>query len=82
MDNLKRPAYPLPIATQSNGEVIDTTDYAKQNGGFTKHELASLMIAQGAAEEIGGVELNERWIARFSANCAIIAKAVLEQANQ
>lgn len=80
MDNLKRPAYPLPIATQSNGEVVDTTDYAKQNGGFTKQEKAALIMA---AALVGRYNLkspeDQETIAQLSNELAI---AVLEQANK
>lgn len=49
IDNTKLPVYPLPIAHLKEGEIMDTCDYGKGNVGFSKLELASLMIAQGLA---------------------------------
>ncbi len=50
MDNLKLPAYPLPIAKHDNGTLNTTLDVDTASCGFTKLELASLMIAQGTTQ--------------------------------
>ena len=47
MDKLKLPAYPLPIALHNNGTLNTTLDVDNASVGFTKHEKAALMIAQG-----------------------------------
>jgi hypothetical protein len=81
MDNLKQPAYPLPIANVKEGEVMDTADYGKGNVGFTKLELASLMI-------VAGTLANTNYPANKFSNDAIandavkIAEAVLEECNK
>lgn len=72
MDNLKLPAHPIITeAGQYNGHA----DF----DGFTKLELASLMIAQGYASQPFYNEHGSVNIAQFSVD---LAKAVLEEANK
>lgn len=77
MENLKYPAYPLPIISDSKDQIFDTTDYGKHNGGLTKIELASLMIAQGLCADPAMDSTNV--IPELAVK---IAKAVLEEANK
>lgn len=77
MDNFKLPAYPLPLVNNSDGEVKDASDWNGSNTGFTKLELASLMIAQGMA--YAKTPNQYGWLAK---ECVDIAKAVLEEANK
>lgn len=84
MNNLQLPAHPFTTYdTVSNGEganiPIHYTDAAQS--GFTKLELASLMIAQGyiAAGAYKDDEQEGMEISRCSVS---IAKAVLEEANK
>jgi hypothetical protein len=81
MENLKLPAYPLPLANVREGEVTDTGDYCKDNRGFTKLELASLMIAQGIAN-MWGVRTDTGSDDIIAIVSVRIAKAVLEEANK
>lgn len=80
MENLKQPAYPLPLAIDSRDQHFDTTDYGKGNGGLTKLELASLMMAQGMLS--GPHTYNGDPLEAVSTNAVRIAKAVLEEANK
>jgi hypothetical protein len=82
MDNFNRPAHPQPIAFSGDNTNAQTswgvhTDFA----GFTKLELASLMIAQGyiAAGAFKDDDQEGYEIARCSVH---VAKAVLEEANK
>ena len=69
MDNLKLPAYPS----------VDTGgDKPELNEGFTKLEMASLMMAQGATAN-GGVVQEPTDFARY---CVRLAKSILEEANK
>ena len=87
MDNLKLPAYPsIAYDTVQRGDglhiPIQYTDGGK--GGFTKLELASLMIAQGMAAASIEVKIKAgigygNSIERYSVE---LAKAVLEEANK
>ena len=81
MDNTKLPAYPLPIANLKEGEIMDTTDYGKGNAGFTKLELASLMIAQGLCSRQlpEGDSIRTHLVAEYSVE---LAKAVLQECNK
>lgn len=77
-DNLKLPASPLPIA--NNGDcVIDATEYDSKNVGFTKLELASIMIAPALIQSSGVDYFDPYTLARTSVE---FAKAVLEEANK
>lgn len=83
-DNLKLPAYPqltYDTIPRGDGNHIAIQYVDKENPGFTKLELASLMIAQGMAgtwlEEANGPQY--RHIAEVAVS---IAKIVLEEANK
>lgn len=80
MDNLKKPAYPSHIILDEKDNVFVTSDDLGK-GGFTKLEMASLMIAQGGVGNIGN-DLNSEWIPNFAYLCTLLAKAVLEEANK
>lgn len=71
MDNLKSPAYPTELKNSVGGN----SGNAK---GFTKLEMASLMIAQGFSACPSMQEADET----FANNCVSLAKAVLEEANK
>lgn len=81
MDNLKLPAYPLSIALHNNGTLNTTLDVDSASVGFTKLELASLMIAQGMVS-------CDEWVSgkdpynHISKQSVLLAKAVLEEANK
>jgi hypothetical protein len=71
MHNLKLPASPTLLYDETSG---------KPNGhrsGFTKLELASLMIAQSIA-----IDFTPNQDEYLSERCVEIAKAVLEEANK
>lgn len=83
MDNTKLPAYPLPLVSNSEGEVKDASDWGG-NMGFTKLELASLMIAVGLIS-MGGTTFDPEAVKGQNAiklASVEIAKAVLEEANK
>lgn len=77
MDNIKLPAYPLPIARHNSGTLNTTLDVDNTSVGFTKLEVASLMIAQGIMANKNNP--GEHWVAKTS---VIVAKAVLEECNK
>lgn len=72
MDNLKLPAYPN-IDSYENGNICTP------QSGFTKLELASLMIAQGLMSSTQFSDNKDNYIATQSVK---LAKAVLEEANK
>jgi len=72
MDNLNLWAFPRPIS--NNERAIYKTE--PEDCGFTKLELAALMIAQGGQ----GLEVIDEKI--FAQSCVKIAKAVLEECNK
>lgn len=85
-NNLKLPAYPtnyvdsygsVNCGVNSTGESL----WCSTPGGFTKLELAALMIAQG---RLGNqkIEANNEAHVDFAFRCVAIAKAVLEEANK
>jgi hypothetical protein len=78
MDNLKEPSYPLiHWETADNG-----APGMFSNGGFTKLEMAALMIAQGYVSDRNNMlkgTANYEGIAQLSIT---IAKAVLEESNK
>lgn len=82
MDNLKLPAYPLPLIMSSEGDVEDASDWSGPNIGFTKLEKSALMIAQGilANKPINGS--GSEIIKELAETCTIVAKAILEEANK
>ena len=73
MANDKLPAYPniYEFSPRWNNETINES-------GFTKLELASLMIAQGNMAEGGVIGSDQIWAARM----VTLAKAILEEANK
>lgn len=75
MDNLKLPAYPVigGGGTFENG-------YDGFKPGFTKLELAALMIAQGMMASDANIKKSE--MDQAANNCIEFAKAILEQANK
>lgn len=77
-DNLKLPAYPLPLVSNPEGEIKDASDWEGPTG-FTKLEKAALIIAQGIVSNGDYVNKGEELIA---ADAVVIAKAVLEEANK
>lgn len=87
MNNIKLPAYPLPLTSNGEGEIKDASDWEGSNTGFSKLELASLMIAQGyAANSLGsdqGIQPPALLQPHEIADRAVaLAKAVLEEANK
>jgi|HubBroStandDraft_3_1064219.scaffolds.fasta_scaffold08371_2 hypothetical protein len=78
MENTRLPAYPLPLVQNSEGDVKDASDWGG-NMGFTKLELASLMIAQGLMSNTLFCDNEDNYIARDAVK---LAKAVLEEANK
>lgn len=81
MENLRLPAYPLPIAQNQAAEIVDSSEW-NGNVGFTKLELASLMIAQGiAASGFNEVGMHSEHPAMAQTSVSL-AKAVLEEANK
>lgn len=83
MDNLKLPAYPSPVRYE-NGIRVDNqigNGGLMQEVGFTKLELASLMIAQGYASNPGG-EWGDEPEEAIAFQSIRLAKAVLEEANK
>lgn len=80
MENNKLPAYPHQTWEEigmEGGVPAVAHGTSEKNGGFTKIELASLMIAQGMCAET--VDRGTNFIAQKSVE---IAKAVLEEANK
>jgi hypothetical protein len=77
MDNLKLPAYPVTIVDGQKFSGMAHED------GFTKLELASLMIAQGllSAGVGSNIEIDGRLHPLHQA-AVWTAKAVLEEANK
>lgn len=71
MRNTKLPAYPA--------KSFDANGILRYNPGFTKLELASLMIAQGILSSPDGNQYGANSIATSSVE---IAKAILEEANK
>jgi hypothetical protein len=84
MDNLKSPAAPVVIANEANrkdnGHQMGTYEFQKY--GFTKLELASLVIAQGMLANSPDWSEKDTSINWVSINSVKYAKAVLEEANK
>lgn len=79
-DNTKLPAYPLPLVQNEAKEIVDSSVWCG-SVGFTKLELASLMITQGYIAS--GAYKNDEQEGLEIAKCSVnIAKAVLEEANK
>lgn len=72
MDNLQSPAYPN-VDSYENGNVCTP------QSGFSKLELASLMIAQGLMATTQFSNNRDLYIGKESVK---LAKAVLEEANK
>lgn len=84
MNNTKLPAYPLPLVNNSEGEIKDASDWDGTNVGFTKLELASIMIAQGMVQRQDREYDPEttKGVEAISGVAVHLAKAVLEEANK
>lgn len=74
MDNFKLSAHPQPIAFHPITMYLKLQKGTIQSG-FTKLELASLMIAQGAIGEIAHGVVNDNFIPTFVSTCVKIAKS-------
>lgn len=76
MNNLQLPAYPITEGDfkRFNGAIGEWT-------GFTKLELASLMIAQGFAANSPDWSENEPSVKWIAINSVKYAKAIIEEAN-
>lgn len=81
-DNLKLPAYPLSIALHNNGTLNTTLDVDTASVGFTKLELAALMIAGNIGVKVDDIGVTEQQLKLISEVSVAIAKAVLEEANK
>lgn len=71
MENLKLPAYPI----------VDTTDKSSISPGFTKLELAALIIDQGLIARFGITDKSVKHEV-IAARSVALASAVLEEANK
>lgn len=82
MDNLKLPASPQSIAFHPESSVPQTSyGLPTDLSGFTKLELASLMIAQGmlsGPHKWAGYDMPKT----ISINAVAVAKSILEEANK
>jgi len=79
MDNLKRPAQAQPIAFSGDNINAQTAWGVHEDfAGFTKLEMASLMIAQGDLSREDGIVDKNAWAKK----CVEFAKAVLEEFNK
>lgn len=77
MNNLQLPAYPTIESVNHAGELVETKT---KDNGFTKLELASLMIAQGLVTKYNLKEPSDQnIIARLSVE---LATEVLKEANK
>lgn len=72
MDNLETSAYPI----------VDSTDKSSISPGFTKLELAALMIGQGLLANSPDWSEKETSINWVSINSVKYAKAIIEEANK
>ena len=82
MNNTKQLAYPQPIAFHPESPNAQTSWGVHEDfAGFTKLEMASLMIAQGMAST-WLQEANTPQYKRIAGVAVDIAKAVLEEANK
>lgn len=80
MDNLKLPAYPLPIALHNNGTLNTTLDVDWASVGLSKIERASLMIAQGLVSKYNlSTQQDQAIIAQLPVE---LATEVLKEANK
>lgn len=80
MNNLNRPASPQPIAFSGDNSNAQTSWGVHEDfAGFTKLELASLMIAQGMLSRITKLPEEKE---DYAARAVQLAKAVLEEANK
>ncbi len=77
-DNLLSPAYPLTASLdESENKYFTVADVDLKASGFTKIELASLMIAQGIASHAESIHYKST-----ASSAVLLAKAVLEEANK
>lgn len=77
MDNFQLSAYPVHFTLDEKRNAYVTSDDVG-SAGFTKSELASLMIAQGGLTD-GSIVKDNQDYARY---CVRLAAAVLEEANK
>jgi hypothetical protein len=75
MDNLISPAHPVVDSYETGGTMTTSN-------GFTKLELAALMIAQGLLANSPDWSEKETSINWVSINSVKYAKAILEEANK
>lgn len=82
MENIKLPAHPTQLTdVTSPTQFHQISEMEVQAHGFTKLELASLMIAQGIlanSPDWSEKEISINWIAE---NSVKYAKAILQAAN-
>lgn len=82
MDNLLSPAYPVNlILDDKQNTYVSSLDLEANVGGFTKLELASLMVMQGLMAGRKYRILREEYT-EMAQSSVILAKAVLEEANK
>ena len=81
-DNLELPAYPLPLVGNHEGEVKDASDWEGSNIGFTKLELASLMMASGMIQGAWTDGFPTGQMDNIKVESVKLAKAVLAEANK
>lgn len=81
MDNLKSPAYPQPITMGSEGDILTPVGQDSDFAGFTKLELASLMVLQGLVSNGGTEAANFHW-GTVVDHSVRIAGMLLEEANK
>jgi hypothetical protein len=83
MENLKLPAY--PFAWEGKKDVDGKTEISivtHNQSGFTKLEMASLMIARGMVADGWTESVSDGQVEHIAKTANRIAKAVLEEANK
>jgi hypothetical protein len=78
MDNLKLPSAPLSVCYDTDERRISPSNDS-DDWGFTKLEMAALMIAQGMAH---GARINKFEINDLITRAVEVAKALLEETNK
>lgn len=83
MDNLLSPAYPLVASLdEKDNKYFTVADMDMEGTGFSKLELASLMIAQGMCSEGMPADLSHTNNEAIASAAVLLAKAVLTEANK